>query len=151
MSTRVLVVRRGSHRYRNLLLAIAAGAAIRKGVHFIVSRNLHKRSAALRELRKAVGTTDEIKKKTRRATKRVLAGARQDVRDVVEHAKKSDVVVVLENDAAELFDRTRDASQRLKRSVMKGIKQGKTVVASVPSLPKLSQGWQKVVRSVTRA
>lgn len=151
MSTRVLVVRRGSHRYRNLLLAIAAGAAIRKGVHFIVSRNLHKRSAALRELRKAVGSTEEIKKKTRRATKRVLAGARKDVRDVVESAKKSDVVVVLENDAAELFDRTRDASQRLKKTVMKGIKEGKTIVASVPALPKLSQGWRRVVRSVTRA
>ena len=151
MSTRVIVVRRGSHRYRNFLLAIAAGAAIRKGVHFIVSRNLHKRSAALRELRKAVGTPDEIKTKTRRVAKRVAAGARQDVRKVVEQAKKSDVVVVLENDAAELFDRTKDASQRLKRSVMKGIKQGKTVVASVPSLPKLANGWQKVVRSVTRA
>jgi hypothetical protein len=70
---------------------------------------------------------------------------------VVEHAKKSDMVVVLENDAAELFDRTKDASQRLKKSVMKGIKQGKTVVATVPTLPKLAQGWQKVVRSVTRA
>lgn len=151
MSTRVIVVRRGSHRYRNFLLAIAAGAAIRKGVHFIVSRNLHKRSAALRELSKAVGTPDEIKKKARRAAKRVAAGARQDVRDVVEHAKKSDMVVVLENDAAELFDRTKDASQRLKKSVMRGIKQGKTVVATVPTLPKLAQRWQKVVRSVTRA
>ncbi len=151
MSTRVIVVRRGSHRYRNLLLSLAAGAAVRAGMHFIVSRNLHKRSAALRELRKAMGTPAEIKSKAKRTAKRVAAGARKDVRNVVKTAKNSDVVVVLENDAAELFDRTRDASERMRRSVLKTIKQGKTVVASVPTLPKLANSWQRMVRSVTRA
>ncbi|MGH7709646.1 MAG: hypothetical protein ACREOG_00085 [Gemmatimonadaceae bacterium] len=151
MSTRVIVVRRGSHRYRNFLLALAAGAAARAGMHFIVSRNLHKRSAALRELKKAVGTSAEIKAKARRTVRRVAAGARQDVRNVVKTAKNSDVVVVLEKDAAALFDRTMDTSQKVRRSVLKGIKQGKAVVASVPTLPKLGESWQKVVRSVTRA
>ena len=127
-------------------------------MHFIVSRNLHKRSAALRELRKAVGTPAEIKTKARRAAKRVAAGARKDYRNVVDtakksvdNAKKSDVVVVLEKDAAALFDKTMDASQKVRKSVLKGIKQGKTVVASVPTLPRLGQTWQRVVRSVTRA
>ncbi|HJU75422.1 MAG TPA: hypothetical protein VJ717_16885 [Gemmatimonadaceae bacterium] len=151
MSTRVIVVRRGSHRYRNLLLSLAAGAAVRAGMHFVVSRNLHKRSAALKELRKAMGSSEEIKTKARRTAKRVAAGARKDVRAVVDRAKNSDVVVVLENDAAELFDRTKDASDRMRKSVLKTIKQGKTVVASVPRLPKLAQSWQRVVRTVTRA
>jgi hypothetical protein len=151
MSTRVIVVRRGSHRYRNFLLALAAGAAARAGMHFIVSRNLQKRSAALRELRKAVGTPAEIKTKARRVAKRVAAGARKDYRNVVKTAKNSDVVVVLEKDAAALFDKTMDASQKVRKSVLKGIKQGKTVVASVPALPRLGQSWQRVVRSVTRA
>ena len=151
MSTRVIVVRRGSHRYRNLLLSLAAGAAVRAGMHFIVSRNLHKRSAALKELRKAMGSTEEIKTKARRAAKRVAAGARKDARAVVKTAKNSDVLVVLENDAAELFDRAKDASDRMKKSVLKGIKQGKTVVASVTSMPKLGPTWQRVVKSVTRA
>jgi SepF-like predicted cell division protein (DUF552 family) len=151
MSTRVIVVRRGSHRYRNFLLALAAGAAARAGMHFIVSRNLHKRSAALRELRKAVGTPTEIKSKAQRAAKRVAIGARKDVRDIVRTAKNSDIVVVLEKDAAHLFDRTVATSQKVRRAVLKGIKQGKTVVASVPKLPKLEQSWQRVVRSVTRA
>jgi hypothetical protein len=152
MSTRVIVVRRGSHRYRNLLLSLAAGAAVRAGMHFIVSRNLHKRSAALRELRKAVGTPTEIKSKARRAAKRVAAGARKDYRKVVETAKNSDVVVVLEKDAAALFDKTADTSEKVRSAVMKGIKQGKTVVAAVPSLPReLGNKWQRVVRSVTRA
>jgi hypothetical protein len=35
--------------------------------------------------------------------------------------------------------------------VLKGIKQGKTVVASVPTLPRLANSWQRMVRSVTRA
>jgi len=151
MSTRVIVVRRGSHRYRNFLLALAAGAAARAGMHFIVSRNLHKRSAALRELRKAVGTPAEIKTKVRRTAKRVAAGARKDYRNVVNTAKNSDVVVVLEKDAAALFDKTMDTSQKVRNAVLKGIKQGKTVVASVPTLPRLGSTWERVVRSVTRA
>jgi methylthioribose-1-phosphate isomerase len=151
MSTRVIVVRRGSHRYRTLLLSLAAGAAVRAGMHFIVSRNLHKRSAALKELEKAFGTTKEIKAKARKTARRVAAGARKDARRVVEHAKNSDVVVMLENDAAALFDKTMDASQRLRRATLKGIKEGKAIVATVPTLPKLAQSWQKVVRSVTRA
>jgi len=151
MSARVIVVRRGSHRYRNFLLALAAGAAARAGMHFVVSRNLHKRSAALRELRKAVGTPSEIKLKAKRAARRVVAGARKDARNMVRTAKNSDVVVVLEKDAAALFDRTMDTSSRVRRAVLKGIKQGKTVVASVPTLPRLANSWQRMVRSVTRA
>ena len=150
MSTRVIVVRRGSHRYRNLLLALATGAAVRAGVHFIVSRNLHKRSAALRELEKAVGTPKQIKAKAKKTARRVAAGARKDARAVVERAKNSDVVVVLDN-AEALFDRTKDASQKMRRAVVKGIKEGKTIVASVPTLPKLANSWQRMVRSVTRA
>ncbi|MEW5918247.1 MAG: hypothetical protein AB1762_17725, partial [Gemmatimonadota bacterium] len=65
--------------------------------------------------------------------------------------KNSDVVVVLEKDAAALFDKTLDASDRVRNAVKKGIKQGKTVVASVSTLPKLSTSWQRMVRSVTRA
>ncbi|MGQ0538335.1 MAG: hypothetical protein ACT4R6_05260 [Gemmatimonadaceae bacterium] len=150
MSTRVLVVRRGSNRYRNLLLTLAAGAAARAGMHFIVSRNLHKRSAALRELSKAVGTPDEIKRKVRKASKRVAAGARKDFRNAVEYARNSDVVFVVDN-AGELFDRTKAASTRLRRTLLKRIKQGKTVVAAMPHMPPLRPTWRRVVRSVTRA
>lgn len=151
MSTRVIVVRRGSHRYRNLLLALAAGAAARAGMHFVVSRNLHKRSAALKELQKAIGSTKDIKTKAKRTAKRVAAGARKDARNVVKTARNSDIVVVMDEKAEALFDRTKEASQKVRKQVIKSIKDGKAVVASVPRMPKLAQSWNKVVRSVTRA